>query len=105
MNPYKHWSGAFRKKSLYLTNKAKALGWLLQPSVCAKCDSKVGIHFHNEDYDVTYYTLKEVFGRKPIVIAENELSAIKHVLLPVCRKCHAKIHKLERADASIMGLP
>lgn len=105
MNPYKHWSGSFRKKSLYLTNKAKALGWLKHPSVCVKCDSKVGIHFHNEDYDVTYNTLKEVFGRKPLEIGENELSAIKQVLLPVCRKCHAKIHRLERFDASINDRP
>jgi hypothetical protein len=100
MNDYKKWSGDFRKKSLRLTNKAKALGWLIDPSECKFCSSNKGIHFHNEDYDVTYYTLKEVFSRKPVVIHAAELQSVRSVLIPVCRKCHLQIHKKEREEAA-----
>ena len=100
MNPYKQWSEAFRQKSLRLTNKARALGWLVVTSSCRFCGSQKGIHFHNEDYDVTYNTLKEVFSRKPVVIHADELEAVRAVLIPVCRKCHLQIHKKEREEAA-----
>lgn len=100
MNPFKHWSGAFRQKSLRLTSKARTLGWLVVPSSCRFCSSEKGIHFHNEDYDITYNTLKEVFSRKPAVINADELEKVRSVLIPVCRKCHMPIHKNEREQAA-----
>ena len=100
MNPYKHWSGAFRQKSLRLTNKARALGWLEVPSSCRFCSSEKGIHFHNEDYNVTYNTLYVAFSRKPAVIHADELEEVRSVLIPVCRKCHRQIHLKEREEAA-----
>jgi len=100
MNPYKHWSGAFREKSLKLTNKAKALGWIKDLTSCSICqvpDKKT--EFHNNDYDATYYTLKEVFARNPITISDAELAVVNNALVSVCRSCHLKIHKEERAQA------
>ncbi len=101
MNPYKHWSGEFRNKSLRLTNKAKELGWIVAPGPkCSVCGTTVKkIEHHNNDYDVTYYTLKEVFARKPISISDLEKQAVQNALQSVCRSCHLKIHKEERIEA------
>ena len=100
MNPYKHWTGSFRSKSLRLTNKAKEQGWIAEPKACSTCgvDGK-RIDLHNSDYDVTFNTLKAVFKRKPISISKEEKEAVNAVLTPLCRRCHLKIHKAERAGA------
>ena len=99
MNPYKKWSGTFRQKSLRLTNKAKALGWIKELTPCTKCKSKdKKTEFHNNDYDATYYTLKEVFSRKPASITNTEKKTVNDALIAVCRSCHLKIHKEERAS-------
>ena len=99
MNPYKKWSGPFRQKSLRLTNKAKALGWLKDLTPCTMCNSKdKKPEFHNNDYDATYYTLKEVFARKPLAITDAEKKTVNNALIAVCRSCHLKIHREERAS-------
>ena len=99
MNPYKKWSGPFREKSLKLTNKAKALGWIKELMACSICySSDKKTVFHNNDYDATYYTLKEVFTRNPVTITEEEKKKINDALISVCRSCHTKIHKEERAS-------
>ena len=100
MNPYKHWSGAFREKSLRLTNKAKALGWLKELTLCSICQSSdKKTEFHNNDYDATYYTLKDVFARNPVSISDAEKKLVNDALVSVCRSCHLKMHKEERAQA------
>ena len=101
MNPYKKWSGEFRTKSLRLTNKAKALGWLAGPdSTCSMCGTTdKRIEHHNNDYDVTFYTLKEVFARTPVVISDEEKLKVQSALQSVCRSCHLKIHKEERLES------
>ena len=100
MNPYKHWSESFRKKSLRLTNKAKTHGWIPEPTSCSTCgEANKKLDLHNSDYDVTFNTLKAVFKRKPISISKEEKEAVNAVLTPLCRSCHLKIHKAERAEA------
>jgi len=99
MNPYKKWSGPFRQKSLILTNKAKALGWIKDLTPCTMCNSKdKKVQFHNNDYDATYYTLKEVFARKPASITDAEKKTVNDALIAVCWGCHRKIHIEERAS-------
>ena len=69
MKHYKGWSPERRKASLKLTNKAKKMGWIPQPKICRRCGQDKGIlHLHNEDYDVTYYTLRDVFNSFPVTI-------------------------------------
>ena len=102
MNPYKHWSSSFRSKSLRLTNKAKTHGWIPEPTSCSTCGkANKKLDLHNSDYDVTYNTLKDVFSRKPVSISKEEKRAVNAVLLPLCRSCHLKIHKAERAEAAM----
>lgn len=99
MNPNKQWSEAFRQKSLRLTNNAKALGWLKDLTRCTMCNSKdKKSEFHNNDYDATYYTLKDVFARKPASITDAEKKTVNDALISVCLGCHRKIHKEERAS-------
>ena len=71
MKDYNGWSGEFRSASLRLTNAAKKEGWIQDPKKCNRCGQEEGIlHLHNEDYDVTYYTLEKVFDRSPINITK-----------------------------------
>lgn len=98
MHKYKKWSADFRRKSLNLTNRAKRRGWIPEPRVCRRCNQDEGIiHLHNEDYDVTLYTLQEVFERKPVEITEQELKDINLVLEPLCWRCHMIHHSKFRA--------
>lgn len=97
MKNYKKWSAKFRQQSLKLTNKAKRLGWIKQPKICNRCNQDKGIiHLHNEDYDVTYYTLEKVFNRFPIEITKEEIEKINKVLEPLCWRCHMMHHSKHR---------
>jgi len=97
MRTYKNWTGKFRLESLKLTNKAKAQGWIPEPKECRRCKQNKGIiHLHNEDYDVTYYTLREVFDRFPISITAKEIEAVNLVLEPLCWRCHMMHHSIRR---------
>lgn len=102
MKSYKGWSPEFRKASLKLTNKAKTLGWIAQPKQCRRCGQTKGIlHLHNEDYDVTYYTLTEAFNRFPVSITEHELSELDRVLEPICWRCHMMHHSVGRNKQAV----
>ncbi len=102
MKNYKKWTPEFRRASLKLTNKAKELGWIKNPKQCNRCKQTEGIiHLHNEDYDITYYTLKEVFERFFIEINPDELKNIKSVLEPLCWRCHMMHHSVRRNPTSV----
>jgi hypothetical protein len=102
MKTYKKWSPEFRKASLKLTNKAKKLGWIPQPKVCRRCGQDKGIlHLHNEDYDVTYYTLTEVFNRFPVEITQEEIDKINEALEPICWRCHMMHHSVRRNKVAV----
>lgn len=102
MRNYKGWSGDFRKESLKLTNKAKKMGWIANPSKCNRCGQTEGIlHLHNEDYDVTYYTLKEVFDRFPISITTEEKEKVNSVLEQICWRCHMLHHSVRRNKQAV----
>ena len=97
MRNYKQWSAEFRKESLKLTNKAKKLGWIKQPTKCCKCGQEKGIiQLHNEDYDATYYTLRDAFNRFPVDITEEELQKVNDALLELCWRCHMMHHSKHR---------
>lgn len=102
MRNYKGWSGDFRKESLKLTNAAKKMGWIENPSKCNRCGQTEGIlHLHNEDYDVTYYTLKEVFNRFPISITVEEQEKVNSVLEQICWRCHMMHHSVRRNKQAV----
>ncbi len=102
MRNYKGWSGDFRKESLKLTNAAKKMGWIENPSKCNRCGQTDGIlHLHNEDYDVTYYTLKEVFNRFPISITVEEQEKVNSVLEQICWRCHMMHHSVRRNKQAV----
>jgi len=102
MRNYKGWSGDFRKESLKLTNAAKKMGWIENPSKCNRCGQTEGIlHLHNEDYDVTYYTLKEVFNRFPISITVEEQEKVNSVLEQICWRCHMLHHSVRRNKQAV----
>jgi hypothetical protein len=102
MKSYKGWTPEFRKASLKLTNKAKKMGWIPQPRKCRRCGLEVGIlHLHNEDYDVTYYTLTEVFNRFPIHIFPEEVEKINQALEPICWRCHMMHHSVRRNKQAV----
>ena len=102
MRNYKGWSGDFRKESLKLTNAAKKMGWIENPSKCNRCGQTEGIlHLHNEDYDVTYYTLKEVFDRFPISITVEEQEKVNSVLEQICWRCHMMHHSVRRNKQAV----
>lgn len=97
MKSYKGWSPDFRKASLKLTNKAKKMGWIPEPRQCRRCGQGKGIlHLHNEDYDVTFYTLTEVFDRFPVSITSEEIAKLNEVLEPICWRCHMMHHSRGR---------
>lgn len=97
MKHYKGWSPEFRKESLKLTNRAKTMGWIQNPCKCRRCGQEKGIlQLHNEDYDVTYYTLREVFNRFPIEITQEEIDKLEVVLEPLCWRCHMMHHSVGR---------
>lgn len=97
MRKYKKWSKEFRLASLKLTTKAKKMGWIPKPSKCRRCGQTEGIlHLHNEDYDVTLYTLRKVFDRFPVDITAEELKNINEVLEPICWRCHMIHHSNHR---------
>jgi hypothetical protein len=102
MKSYKKWSPEFRRASLKLTNKAKKHGWVQEPKCCNRCGQTEGIlHLHNEDYDVTFYTLEKVFNRFPISITDDELTAIREVLEPLCWRCHMMHHSVRRSPEAV----
>jgi len=102
MKSYKGWSPEFRKASLKLTNKAKKMGWIPEPKECRRCGQDKGIlHLHNEDYDVTFYTLEEVFNRFPISITQEEINKLNHVLEPICWRCHMMHHSKSRNPKAV----
>jgi|TARA_R100001510_G_C7654982_1_gene213879 hypothetical protein len=102
MQTYKGWSGDFRKESLKLTNKAKRLGWIASPTCCNRCGQTKGIlHLHNEDYDVTYYTLKKVFDRFPVTITKEEKDKVNSVLEEICWRCHMLHHSVRRNKQAV----
>ncbi len=102
MRNYKGWSGDFRKESLKLTNAAKKMGWIENPSKCNRCGQTEGIlHLHNEDYDITYYTLKEVFNRFPISITVEEQEKVNSVLEQICWRCHMMHHSVRRNKQAV----
>ena len=73
------------------------MGWVAQPSECRRCGQTEGIlHLHNEDYDVTLYTLRKVFDRFPVDITDEELKNINEVLEPICWRCHMIHHSNHR---------
>ncbi|MBT6230481.1 MAG: hypothetical protein HOI47_27885 [Candidatus Scalindua sp.] len=98
MHKYKKWSAETRQASLKLTNKAKKMGWIPEPRKCRRCNQDKGIiHLHNEDYDVTLFTLQDVFKRFPVEITDKELENINEVLEPLCWRCHMVHHSIYRA--------
>ena len=102
MQSYKGWSPDFRKASLKLTNKAKTLGWIPEPKCCRRCGQEKGIlHLHNEDYDVTYYTLTECYNRFPVSITEEEHAKLNEVLEPICWRCHMIHHSVGRNKSAV----
>lgn len=102
MKYYKKWSPERRKASLKLTNKAKKMGWIPQPKVCRRCKQDKGIlHLHNEDYDITYYTLRDVFNRFPVSITQEEVDKINEVLEPICWRCHMMHHSVGRNKEAV----
>ena len=102
MKNYKKWSAQFRRESLKLTNKAKKMGWIKNPKVCSICHQEEGIiHLHNEDYDVTFYTLEKAFNRFPVTIQKDELQNIKDVLIPLCWRCHMMHHSKRRNKQAV----
>ncbi len=104
MKDYKKWSAEFRKESLKLTNKAKKMGWIQDPKECNRCKQDKGIlHLHNEDYDVTYYTLRDVFNRFPIEISTKEIKKLEEVLEPLCWRCHMMHHSVRRNKQAVEG--
>ena len=104
MKNYKKWSAQFRQASLKLTNKAKAMGWIPQPKTCNRCAQDKGIiHLHNEDYDVTFYTLEEVFNRFPVEITADEMQKVNSVLEPLCWRCHMMHHSKGRNPKAVEG--
>ena len=97
MQSYKGWSPEFRKKSLRYTKRAKKLGWIPYPKKCQRCGQTEGIlHTHNENYDVTYYTLHDVFNRFPISITPEEIKKLTDVLEQICWRCHMMHHSKRR---------
>jgi hypothetical protein len=102
MKNYKGWNADFRSASLRLTNKAKKHGWIQDPNVCNRCGQTEGIlHLHNEDYDITYYTLKKVFDRLPITITDKEKEKVNSVLEELCWRCHMMHHSIWRNKQSV----
>tara|TARA_B100001059_G_scaffold160612_1_gene160161 strand:+ start:3570 stop:3968 length:399 start_codon:yes stop_codon:yes gene_type:complete len=102
MRSYKKWTPEFRKQSLKLTNKAKKMGWIPQPTKCKICHQTKGIiHLHNEDYDATYYTLKEVFDRFPIEITRAEMQKVNDALVQLCWRCHMMHHSKHRNPTAV----
>lgn len=102
MASYKHWSSEFRNKSYSLTTRAKKLGWIKAQDKCERCGQEEGIiHLHNEDYDVTYNTLREVFDRKPVSITEEEKTNVNAVLFVWCWRCHMMHHTMHRNPVKV----
>jgi len=102
MNSYKKWSADFRRRSLKYTQQAQKMGWIPYPKKCNRCGQVHGIiHTHNEDYDVTFYTLDEVFNRFPISITSEELERLNMVLEPLCWRCHMMHHSKRRAPKAV----
>ncbi len=104
MRKYKKWSAEFRKASLKHTQKAQKMGWIEYPKKCNRCGQTEGIiHTHNEDYDVTFYTLEEVFNRFPISIEPHEIEKLRSVLEPLCWRCHMMHHSIHRNKKAVEG--
>lgn len=102
MKHYKGWSGQFRSASLKYTNWAKKQGWIENPKKCNRCGQTEGIlHLHNEDYDITYYTLKEVSERFPVSITKEEIEKVNSVLEPLCWRCHMMHHSVGRNKEAV----
>lgn len=94
LNSFKKWSGAERERSLKLTNKAKAMGLLEEPKKCRVCGQTEGILMtHNKNYDVTLkYVPKMIAG----TATQEEIEAVKEVLVPLCWRCHMIYHSKHR---------
>ncbi len=104
MKSYKKWSAEFRKASLKHTQRAQKMGWIKYPKQCNRCGQTEGIiHTHNEDYDVTFYTLEDVFNRFPISIEPHEIEKLKSVLEPLCWRCHMMHHSKRRNPKAVEG--
>lgn len=102
MKNYKEWTGEFRKQSLKLTKAARKYGWIQDPKECNRCGQTEGIlHLHNEDYDVTYYTLKDAFDRFPVSITDEEHQKLNEVLEPLCWRCHMMHHSKSRNPQAV----
>ena len=102
MKQYKKWSAEFRRKSLKHTQRAQKLGWIPYPKQCNRCGQEKGIiHTHNEDYDVTFYTLEEVFSKQPIQITEQQLNNVNSVLEALCWRCHMMHHSVRRNPQAV----
>lgn len=99
MNNFKKWSGAEREKSLKLTNKAKALGLLQPAEKCRVCGQTKGIlQIHNKNYDVTLaYVPKMLDG----TATQEEIDAVKEVLVPLCWRCHMMYHSYYRNKEAV----
>jgi hypothetical protein len=102
MKDYKGWDSNFRSASLKLTNRAKEKGWIQNPTKCNRCGQTEGIlHLHNEDYDITFYTLEKVFNRSPLTITKEEIDNVNSVLEELCWRCHMMHHSIRRNKQSV----
>lgn len=95
MNSYKKWSEKEREKSLRLTNKAKKLGLIPEPTKCRICGRTESLQLHNEDYDVTLSIVPRIING---TATEEEKKQVDSVLIPICRSCHMKIHAKRKEE-------
>ena len=96
MRSYKKWSKEERQKSLRITNKAKELGLIKNPTCCNRCGQKEGIlQLHNEDYDFTLLELPELLKNKEN-LTQEQLDKIANCLEEICWTCHMIHHSEHR---------
>ena len=98
MNNFKKWTGKQREKSLKMTNQAFKMGLLKRPTMCRVCGQTEGIlQTHNKDYDVTLALLPKMIAG---IANEEEIEAVKEVLVPLCWRCHMIYHSKYRNYAA-----
>lgn len=90
MRDFEKWSAADRQKSLTLTNRAKRLGLIYNPTKCEICGQTEGIlHHHNSNYDVTLSIVpKMLIGSA----TDEEILEVKKVMHEICWRCHMMYH-------------
>lgn len=99
MRTYKKWSGEERLRSLGLTNKAKKLGLISEPTKCNRCGQTEGIlQLHNHDYDITLSIVPKMIDG---TASKSEIQLVNDTLECLCWRCHMMLHSEHRAMEAV----